>query len=545
MRFNVSRSGQPFVVYEATRTTAAQALIFPRRVSRFGWCVLTMGKNYFVLPFRTFLQTVAITRQKAVPLATVFGLEDLVPSHVLQARAESIELQKRPRVRSTESYVVLTSKRKERIAISRVGVVGKPVSTSSDKRRWVDAGGPVRRVGVGGGIGSGGGGGWVIKKAAKRSAKKAAKKAAPSGRGPGQRRRGRGVLSFGGHKPKGKAPKEPETSLKPQVLDIVNVFYATDREPKGFGRDGSAVRYSNRLAPVSKLAYGLCAVSIPENHKTGRLEAPSIWRFQIHEDPKKHFSLQQCSSRTPVAFFTELGQVIAKGEKKTAFVFIHGYNVSFEAAVKRTAQLSRDMRFPGAPILYSWASAAANRLYSKDEETVALTIDRLAGFLKRLSETSGATEIHLIAHSMGNRALINALKAFQTPSAAAKPFKQVVLTAPDVPRQDAEVLIAAANANAERITLYASSKDRALLLSRGLHDNRRLGYVYDYPYVIPGLDSIDASSVETDFLGHSFFAATRTVLGDLSALVLEGKEPGTRFGLRKLKTPSGLCWEFD
>jgi esterase/lipase superfamily enzyme len=43
-----------------------------------------------------------------------------------------------------------------------------------------------------------------------------------------------------------------------------------------------------------------------------------------------------------------------------AFVFIHGYNVSFDAAVKLTAQLSRDMRFPGAPILYSWASAAAN-----------------------------------------------------------------------------------------------------------------------------------------------------------------------------------------
>ncbi len=57
----------------------------------------------------------------------------------------------------------------------------------------------------------------------------------------------------------------------------------------------------------------------------------------------------------------------------------------------------------------------------------------------------------------------------------------------NIPRQDAEVLIAAANANAERITLYASSKHRALLLSRGLHDNRRLGYVYDYPYVIPGL----------------------------------------------------------
>ena len=183
--------------------------------------------------------------------------------------------------------------------------------------------------------------------------------------------------------------------------------------------------------------------------------------------------MQQCSIRTPAAFFTELSQIIAKGDKKTAFVFIHGFNVAFEAAVKRTAQLNRDMKFPGVPILYSWASGAAKRLYAKDEETVALTVDRLVAFLKKLTETSGAAEIHLIAHSMGNRALINALKGLQVPSSTArKPFKQVVLTAPDVPRQDAEKFIAAANANAERVTLYASNRDRALLLSRGLHDNR-------------------------------------------------------------------------
>ena len=151
--------------------------------------------------------------------------------------------------------------------------------------------------------------------------------------------------------------------------------------------------------------------------------------------------------------------------------------------------------------------------YAKDEETVVLTVDRLVAFLKKLTETSGAAEIHLIAHSMGNRALINALKGLQVPSSTVlKPFKQVVLTAPDIPRQDAEKFIASANASAERVTLYASNRDRALLLSRGLHDNRRLGFVYDFPYVISGLDSIDASNVETDFLGHSFFSDARTVL---------------------------------
>ena len=69
----------------------------------------------------------------------------------------------------------------------------------------------------------------------------------------------------------------------------------------------------------------------------------------------------------------------------------------------------------------------------------------------------------------------------------AKPFKQVVLTAPDVPRQNVEPLIAAASTRAERVTLYASSKDKALGLSKVKNDYERLGKVYGFPFVLPGM----------------------------------------------------------
>ena len=148
------------------------------------------------------------------------------------------------------------------------------------------------------------------------------------------------------------------------------------------------------------------------------------------------------------------------------------------------------------PILYSWASAHKLNGYSQDEETVSLTIKRLAPFLKQLTETSGATEIHLIAHSMGNRALIGALERLDPPDPTkAKPFKQVVLTAPDVPRKDVESQIDAASLRAERVTLYASRKDKALGLSKARHKYERLGKVYGFPYVLAGMDSIDASDV--------------------------------------------------
>jgi esterase/lipase superfamily enzyme len=564
-RFYISRSARPFVVWDALRTTVAQALSLVQEFP-FEWCVLQDNAIYYVLPFREVVRALKGAPRKSTPLATTLGLKALTPSQVLQRKSDWIDLPKFPGVRSPAGRAVSLGKRGDTKIVSAVWVIqrsappipskpsAKKAAQTLERHRGIDDG---RQSGFGSGNSSGDGrgrdfgidlvgrdrSGSVV---VKRAAKKAARKYPTVGRKSAPAQRSRGTFAFGEGRPIAFKPEEPKTTFGTQSFTTVNVFYATDREPESEPSKTGVLQYSNRLAEVSKLSYGVCTVTIPENHKTNQIESPSIWRFQVHEDPKKHFTLQQCSTRTPAAFFNELSRIIAKGEKKTAFVFIHGFNVAFDAAVKRTAQLNRDMKFPGAPILYSWASGAAKSLYAKDEETVALTVDRLVGFLKTLTETSGAAEIHLIAHSMGNRALINALKELQAPSSTAhKRFKQIVLTAPDVPRQDAEKFISAANANAERVTLYASNRDRALLLSRKFHNNCRLGFVYDFPYVISGLDSIDASNVETDFLGHSFFSDARTVLADLTNLVLYGEAPARRFGLKELATPSGLCWQFD
>jgi esterase/lipase superfamily enzyme len=148
---------------------------------------------------------------------------------------------------------------------------------------------------------------------------------------------------------------------------------------------------------------------------------------------------------------------------------------------------------------------------------------------------------------MGNRALVNALdQLVVTQNPGPKPFRQVVLTAPDVPLQDVDPLIQAASEKAERVTLYASSKDKALGISKTIKfDSKRLGKVYGFPYVLEGMDSIDASKVKTDFWGHSVFASTRTVLSDLSVLIADGKAPNKRFGLRPLDPPSGIAWEIE
>jgi esterase/lipase superfamily enzyme len=57
---------------------------------------------------------------------------------------------------------------------------------------------------------------------------------------------------------------------------------------------------------------------------------------------------------------------VNKSGKKSAFIFVHGYNVTFEDAARRTAQMSYDLSFDGAPVFYSWPSQGSLGDYLKD-----------------------------------------------------------------------------------------------------------------------------------------------------------------------------------
>jgi esterase/lipase superfamily enzyme len=117
--------------------------------------------------------------------------------------------------------------------------------------------------------------------------------------------------------------------------------------------------------------------------------------------------------------------------------------------------------FDGAPILYSWPSEGSLARYPVDETNIEWSTPHLRTFLDQLSVTSGATTIHLIAHSMGNRAVVNALVSLQEAFRDQGPhFKQVVLTAPDIDADVLRQLSQTIRARAERVTLYMSPTTR-------------------------------------------------------------------------------------
>jgi esterase/lipase superfamily enzyme len=94
------------------------------------------------------------------------------------------------------------------------------------------------------------------------------------------------------------------------------------------------------------------------------------------------------------------------------------------------------------------------------------------------------------------------------------------------------------------LTLYASAKDRALNASMGFHRYPRAGDAAPGIFVQKQVESIDASSVDTDFLGHSYVAESLELIEDLKQLIKEDRLATKRNGLLPHRVGATLqFWE--
>lgn len=328
--------------------------------------------------------------------------------------------------------------------------------------------------------------------------------------------------------------------LPGQMFTTVRIFYATDRQRADTSQPALFYGGARREAQAGQISYelGQCDVSIPFDHEVGALESPVWWKAEFRPDPEHHIVLLSVVPEESAHYFQDLRSRVAGSPSKDAFVFVHGYNTTFEDAARRTAQMAYDLKFQGAPILYSWPSQGELTKYTFDENNVEWSWRHLYDFLQALSQQSGATTIHLIAHSMGNRALTNTLQ--RLPQTTAPLFREVILAAPDIDADLFKQMAADMRGKAGRITLYASSKDDALKASKVAHGELRAGDS-DRMVIVDGVDSIDASAAATDFLGHGYVFKS-SILFDINNLFKLGKPPGERDKLKEEHLGSFLYW---
>lgn len=323
----------------------------------------------------------------------------------------------------------------------------------------------------------------------------------------------------------------------------IPVFYGTDRAR---GDDTPAGYYRGERGA---LAFGIAEVSVPtRGREVGELTGPSWWRFEFTADPARHVILKSVGALGRDVFVASLKDSLAAADARDVLLFVHGYNVAFEDAARRAAQISVDLKFAGRTLLYSWASAADAKQYTVDESTIEWSRDHFEAFLQLALGEVGAREVHVIAHSMGNRAVANTLEriaSWQLPAGAAR-LGQVVFAAPDIDRDRFVQLAAKFKGCARRCTLYASSRDVALLASKVVHGYPRAGEAGAALLVVDGVDTIDASLVDTSLVGlrHSYFGDKRSILNDMFNLISQQLAPEQRFDLQAAGDALRRYWSY-
>jgi esterase/lipase superfamily enzyme len=115
--------------------------------------------------------------------------------------------------------------------------------------------------------------------------------------------------------------------------------------------------------------------------------------------------------------------------------------------------------------------------------------------------------------------------------------------APDVDRSRFIRLAPQVAASAHRVTVYVSSRDVALMASRRVADgNDRAGQAGRSLVILPPMQTVDASTVETDMLGHSYYVA-QPVMDDLVSVIRNRLEPNSR-RLVRMRRGQQRYWRF-
>ena len=220
---------------------------------------------------------------------------------------------------------------------------------------------------------------------------------------------------------------------------------------------------------------------------------------------------------------------------------MHGFNTSFEEAIYRNAQIVWDMQFKGLSVLFSWSTKGGDRIsdYGYDQVSALSGRFRFIELVSKLQKEFGIEHINVIAHSMGNFLVLDALQNYQSPTSPIH-IDQLVMAAPDIDRKAFSEAIPKLKAMTAGMTLYASSADKALRASAVFAKSARAGDVpAEGPIVMANLDTIDVTNVGDEIFGlnHTVFAMNREIIDDIRLLLEDGKKPPRLGEIRRAPDP--------
>jgi esterase/lipase superfamily enzyme len=330
-------------------------------------------------------------------------------------------------------------------------------------------------------------------------------------------------------------------------------FYVTNRrtkQPDGVIEE----RFGNERE--AGLKFGLLDTDIEPSLGIGMLINPTDW-FQNEE-----IRLRDVRALERAAFVKKLRKQVHNSPYRSLLININGFRERFPSALRKTAFLAHVLDINSPLLVFDWPGdqGSTPQGYRRAQRIARESGEELAQTIKLIIREVQPERLWLLANSMGGEVVVSAFSLlYQQEDLADREteFEDVVLTAPDISHEKfGRQFKQEIKALARNLTVYVSSNDRALLMSRILNRGaRRLGETTVNPanpdqseeaakaleLVEPDSELVtlvDVTPVNRTRNFHNFSLETPEFFDDLFLRLTNSETPRSRL-LYRVRTPGG------
>jgi esterase/lipase superfamily enzyme len=249
-------------------------------------------------------------------------------------------------------------------------------------------------------------------------------------------------------------------------------FYITNRRPQS---EQGPLQERFGKEREEALKFGYFDTRIQPSLGLGMLINPTEW-FQNEEIQLKNV---QALDRAP--FVEQVRKLVQESPFRSLLVVVHGFREAFPSGLRKTAFLGHVLDINTPVLLFDWPGNQGNSLrgYRQARQVARASGAELARTLELIIRDIQPDRLWLIANSMGAQVVVDAFGLLYRDADLADAqteIDEVVLTAPDVDHtRFNEQFKQQIKALTQNLTVYVSSNDRALLMSRIINRGKRKG----------------------------------------------------------------------
>ena len=241
------------------------------------------------------------------------------------------------------------------------------------------------------------------------------------------------------------------------------------------------------------------------------LTPPDQGRFSLSSVGLGYWSLER------VELVSRFGELLPPNPApRDVFLYVHGFNQSFETAALDAARLSARLHFHGTTMIFTWPSKEKLFDYGYDRESAMYSRDAMERLLSVLIANERIGRIHIVAHSVGTMLSMEALRQVYTRNGNAGIDKigAVVFASPDI---DMDVFTSSLHRMpplAPNITVITATNDRALAVAGWIAGGMtRVGAAEKEQLEKLGVRVIDASAQGWGIINHDLFLSNDQIAG--------------------------------